>query len=29
MVWMAYSPGALRLKYRAMITALVYQAITD
>ena len=28
-VWMAYSPGALRLKYRQMINALVYQAIVE
>jgi CubicO group peptidase (beta-lactamase class C family) len=28
-VWMAYSPGPLRLKYRQMINALVYQAIVD
>ncbi len=26
-VWMAYSPGSLRWKYREMINALVYQAI--
>lgn len=28
-VWMAYSPGAARLRYRQMINALVYQAIVD
>jgi CubicO group peptidase (beta-lactamase class C family) len=28
-VWMAQSPGAIRWKYRQMINALVYQAITE
>lgn len=28
-VWMAYSPGAIRLKYRQMVNALVYQAIVE
>ena len=28
-VWMAYTPGPLRWKYREMINALVYQAIVD
>jgi CubicO group peptidase (beta-lactamase class C family) len=28
-VWMAYSPGPLRWTYRALINALVYQAIID
>ncbi len=28
-VWMAHSPGPIRWKYRQMINALVYQAITD
>jgi CubicO group peptidase (beta-lactamase class C family) len=28
-VWMAYSPGPIRWKYRQMINALVYQAIVD
>jgi CubicO group peptidase (beta-lactamase class C family) len=28
-VWMAYTPGALRWKYREMINALVYQAVVN
>jgi CubicO group peptidase (beta-lactamase class C family) len=28
-VWMAYSPGSIRWKYRQMINALVYQALVD
>ena len=28
-VWMPYSPGAIRLKYRQMVNALVYQAIVE
>ena len=28
-VWMAHSPGAIRWKYRQMISALVYQALVD
>jgi CubicO group peptidase (beta-lactamase class C family) len=28
-VWMAQSPGSIRWKYRLMINALVYQALTD
>jgi CubicO group peptidase (beta-lactamase class C family) len=28
-VWMGYSPGPQRIKYRSMINALVYQAIMD
>ncbi len=28
-VWMAYTPGSLRWKYRELINALVYQAIID
>jgi CubicO group peptidase (beta-lactamase class C family) len=28
-VWMGYSPGPQRIKYRSMINALVYQAIED
>jgi CubicO group peptidase (beta-lactamase class C family) len=28
-VWMGYSPGPQRIKYRSMINALVYQALVD
>ncbi len=28
-VWMAYSPGTIRWRYRQMINALVYQALVD